>query len=117
MKKIVLIEGDEQFGASIKAYLTKQGYAVEHVNRPCAVVNTIRTFRPDVVLTDQLLPGTQSRNIPFSLRQLDEPSFKLLLLSPACNGIQRDLVESGLVDGCLERGIDLDRLKDAIESC
>jgi two-component system, OmpR family, response regulator RstA len=117
MKKIVLIEGDEQFGNSIKAYLTNQGYAVEHVNRPCAVANTIRTFCPDIVITDQLLPGTQGRNIPFSLRQLNEPSFKLLLLSQACSDIQRELFDNGLIDGCFDRGADLGRLRDTIESC
>lgn len=118
MKKIVLIESDEHFGSNVKAYLSKLGYEVEHVHRPCAVANTIRTFHPDIVLTDQFAPGTGGKNIPYSLRQLNagHPSFKLVLFSSACEEAKSEIVDSGLVDGCLDRDMSLDGLKDALDS-
>jgi len=118
VKKIVIIEDDHEFGASIRAQLAKLGYDVEHVNRPCAVANTLRTFQPDIVLTDQLLPGTHGRNIPYTLRQLnsEQPPFKLLLFSASCKEANAEMVDKGLVDGCLDRAMPIDELGDALES-
>ncbi len=117
-KKIVLIECDTHFGSSIKAHLVKLGYDVEHVCRPCAVAHTLRTFRPDIVLTDQLAPGTEDGSLPHSLKQFnsDTSRFKLVLFSSACDEARAEMVRSGLVDGCLDKGMSLDKLRDAIES-
>jgi DNA-binding response OmpR family regulator len=117
-KKIVLIDDDQGFGSSVKSHLSKFGYEVEQVYRPCAVANALRTFRPDIVLTDQPQPGTDGKNLPFTLKQLntDEFSFKLVLFPASCDAACSDLVKSGLADGCLEKGMPLDELKKAIDS-
>jgi DNA-binding response OmpR family regulator len=57
VKKILLAEDDEFLAALLKNRLQRDGYAVEIVENGANVVEMLRTYKPDLLLLDIILPN------------------------------------------------------------
>lgn len=56
-RRILLVEDDVLFAAMATAWLTDAGHVVEHVSEGPAALEAAERHRPDLVLTDVVLPG------------------------------------------------------------
>ena len=57
MKKILLVDDDEDMLALVSRWLTKGGYEVTTVTGGQDAIDEIRKNRPDLVLLDYVMPG------------------------------------------------------------
>lgn len=63
LKKVVVIEDEEQLGRLIQAFLEKHDYKVSYVKDGESGLQVIRDAKPDLILTDLLLPGVHGFDI------------------------------------------------------
>ena len=71
-KKILVIEDEENLGKLIQAFLTKNGYDVSCLYKGIQGVEDIRKEKPDLIITDLLLPGLHGFDICKSIKQDSE---------------------------------------------
>jgi PAS domain S-box-containing protein len=55
--RILLVEDDERSALLLKDYLQVIGHKVEHLTNGTGFLNTVRSFKPDLILIDVQLPG------------------------------------------------------------
>jgi DNA-binding response OmpR family regulator len=55
--KLLIIDDDVRLGEVLKAYLDKNGHIVEHATHPDQGIKLIRSFDPDLIILDIMLPG------------------------------------------------------------
>lgn len=56
MKKILIVEDDEFLGDTLQTKFQKAGYDVKFVNDGAKVMDTFKTFVPNLILLDLLMP-------------------------------------------------------------
>jgi len=56
MKKILLAEDDQLLARALKEVLTKQGYQIQIAHDGLQVLGEIKTFKPDLLILDILMP-------------------------------------------------------------
>ena len=54
--KILVVDDEPEITDIVKAFLTNVGYQVKVENSPVDVVETIRAFKPDLILLDIMMP-------------------------------------------------------------
>lgn len=81
-KKILLVEDDAMLAALLAKQLKKEGFEVVEVLNGLDVLETAKTFNPDLVLLDLILPGLDGFEV---LRQIkgddDLASVPVIVLS------------------------------------
>lgn len=55
--KILLVDDDSDLGALLLSELEKSGYQVQLCDAGDAVPGCLRTYKPDLLITDVMLPG------------------------------------------------------------
>lgn len=68
MKKILVIDDDDAILDSLRLVLTEAGYKVETVNRGSDTYKKVKDFRPDVIMLDVLMSGSDGRTICKNLK-------------------------------------------------
>ena len=63
MHKLLLVEDDARLAQLVTEYLTNYEFAVELVTRGDEALERFKTFQPDVVVLDLMLPGRQLREL------------------------------------------------------
>lgn len=86
MKKVLLIEDDDELAELIAEGLTDHGFEVEWASNGLQGLSKARSSRPDVLIIDRLLPGLDGLGIVERLRR-DEVRTPVLLLS-ALGGVE-----------------------------
>lgn len=66
---VVYVEDDERLGALTTRYLQSHGVRVHWVMRGDVALSEVRTVRPDVVLLDLMLPGSDGLSVCRQLRE------------------------------------------------
>lgn len=56
--KILVIDDEPEITEIIEAFLDNAGYRVKVENRPQNAIHLVRHFRPDLILLDIMMPGT-----------------------------------------------------------
>jgi two-component system OmpR family response regulator len=69
MAKILLIEDDEETAEEIAGELVHRGFEVERAATGTGGLESARTYRPDAMIVDRLLPGMDGLEIIETLRQ------------------------------------------------
>ncbi len=63
MKKVLIIEDEDSLGKSIKTYLEHYGYQATCIGNGVNVLDVIQEEKPDLILTDLLLPRVHGFDI------------------------------------------------------
>lgn len=67
--KILVVDDEKTLVNTVKAYLENEGYVVRSALDGPAAVREARAFRPDLVVLDIMLPGTDGLEVLRQLRQ------------------------------------------------
>ena len=86
MKKVLLIEDDEELAELIATGLTDRGFEVEWASNGLQGFDAARSSRPDVLIIDRLLPGLDGIGVIERLRR-DKIRTPVLVLS-ALGGVE-----------------------------
>ncbi|MBI4130541.1 response regulator [Candidatus Roizmanbacteria bacterium] len=68
-KKILVVDDDEGISNAISLILELEGYVVETTLKGDETYHKIESFKPDVILLDVLISGTDGRRICHRLKQ------------------------------------------------
>lgn len=97
MARILIVDDEPAIVMAVKDELLFEGYEVELVSDGPTAIETARTFEPDVVLLDVMLPGMNGFEVCEQLRQ-ERPALWIIMLTVREHEVDR-------VRG-LERGAD-----------
>ena len=68
--KVLVIEDEESFITALKVGLTREGFTVEVQSDGAEALNTFKTFNPDIVLLDLMLPNRSGVDICRDIRKV-----------------------------------------------
>ena len=68
MKRVLVVEDNQDLALGLQVNLEVQGYAVQTVHEGTAVLETARAFRPDLVVLDLMLPGIDGFQVLSEIR-------------------------------------------------
>ena len=68
--KVLVIEDEESFITALKVGLTREGFTVEIQSDGAEALNTFKTFNPDIVLLDLMLPNRSGVDICRDIRKI-----------------------------------------------
>jgi len=68
--KVLVIEDEESFITALKVGLTREGFTVEVQSDGAEALNTFKTFNPDIVLLDLMLPNRSGVDICRDIRKI-----------------------------------------------
>ncbi|MFB8777716.1 response regulator [Streptomyces broussonetiae] len=98
MPRVLLIEDDRAVREGVALALRRQGHEVTAVDNGEDGLGRVRTFRPDVVVLDLMLPGMPGLDVCRGIRGLDQT---LPIIMATARGEDEDIVvglESGADD-------------------
>lgn len=78
MHKLLLVEDDARLAQLVTEYLTNYEFAVEVVTRGDEALERFKSFNPDVVVLDLMLPGLDGMVVCRQLRELGEVPILIL---------------------------------------
>ena len=71
--RVLVVDDEPEITEIVETFLSESGYKVEVVNSSDNAVETARTFKPDVILLDIMMPGTDGYGVCQQLKS--EPEF------------------------------------------
>ena len=77
-QRILVVDDEPTVREVVAAYLQRDGYEVRELDRGDTVIDTVRSFQPDLVILDVMLPGVSGMDV---LRQLDNARTPVILLT------------------------------------
>jgi DNA-binding response OmpR family regulator len=80
MARILLIDDDDMLRPALAELLERRGHVVRHAPHAGQVVPLVREFKPDLVITDILMPGTDGFEVIMMLRGV-QPPVRILAIS------------------------------------
>lgn len=79
MKRVLVVEDNQDLALGLQMNLEVQGYAVQTVHEGTAVLEVARGFRPDLVVLDLMLPGIDGFQVLSDLRAAGVDAAVLIL--------------------------------------
>jgi len=110
-KTIVLVDDDEEGRRVFRAILLRAGADVTDVNTAARAAEAVRARRPDVVLTDIAMPGTDGYALARSLRE-EHAGLKIIALTAFPAG--RAGAKDSVFDAYVTKPIEPAELVDAV---
>lgn len=119
MAKILLIEDDISYSRIIRNFLEKNGFEITSTNKASEGLSLIKTFKPDLVITDYRLPdGNGMQILEANLRE-SKSTKTILITSYSDIRIAVKAIKMGAVD-YITKPINpeelLESVKDALEA-
>ncbi|UCG62415.1 MAG: response regulator [Candidatus Zixiibacteriota bacterium] len=71
--KILVVDDEPEITEIVETFLTENGFKVQIENEPGKAIEKARTFKPDVILLDIMMPGVDGYDICQALKQ--DPEF------------------------------------------
>ncbi len=94
MQKILIIEDDEAISQALRMALELEGYEINTVLKAEETLKALKSFKPDIILLDLLLSGSDGRQIAKVIRA-HKPSVKtpIILLSahPTAGAVAKEI--------------------------
>ncbi|MDO7907283.1 response regulator transcription factor [Paenibacillus sp. JX-17] len=72
MIKLLLIEDEKNLAEMIAFYLEEEGYITESVQDPADTIQHFRHFKPDLIVTDLMMPGLSGHDIIATIRSCSD---------------------------------------------
>ncbi|MCB2231343.1 response regulator [bacterium] len=67
--RVLVVDDEPEITDIVETFLTESGYAVSVENAPQNAINTIRQFKPDLVLLDIMMPQVDGYSICNELKK------------------------------------------------
>lgn len=100
MKKILIIDDDQDLNHLTKMVLTKEGYDVEVFHDAESGVNYAREYKPDLILMDVMLPGMRGTDAAKRIKADDlSDQIKIIFLTAIVSPRTKPWEEGLNVDG------------------
>lgn len=68
--KVLIVDDDPHIAELISLYMEKEGFETEEVGNGNEVIDVFKVFKPDIVLLDIMLPGTDGYQVCRLIRQI-----------------------------------------------
>lgn len=116
-KKILIIDDEEDFGKMVKMNLEDSGeYEVKAENKGQNGLNTVKKFKPDLILLDIMMPKIDGLNVLEDLKKDKATSSVPVVLLTAVKTDEIKLKAAQLYgEDYLEKPVTTQKLKDTIE--
>lgn len=114
MKKILVIDDDQDILDAVQSILALEGFAVDTSLSGNEVLNHLETTQPDVILMDIMIAGVDGREICKQLKGHPEFEHIPVILFSASDLTFSDVVTCGAND-FMPKPFDLDRLISIIQ--
>lgn len=112
MKKILIVDDEENIRELYRVELKDEGYEVELAENGQAALSKFETFRPDLVTLDVMMPGMNGIEVLRRIREKD-PSIPVLLLT-AFGEFRQDF-NTWASDAYIVKSTDVSDLKQTIK--
>ncbi len=114
---IIIADGKKSNIDSIFQYLTENGYEVQVVYDGIDGFNLVRTKRPDLVLIEEVLSGTDGYQICSLLKyDIKYEDITVVILAYGARGKEQKMVEICGADNILSFPVDLNELMGIVTS-
>jgi DNA-binding response OmpR family regulator len=114
---IIIADGKKSNIDSIFQYLTENGYEVQVVYDGIDGFNLARTKRPDLVLIEEVLSGTDGYQICSLLKyDIKYEDITVVILAYGARGKERQMAEICGADNILSFPVDLNKLMGIVTS-
>ena len=71
MKKVLLIDDDELVVYALNKYLSRKGFEVITLNSGKKAIATYKSFQPDIIITDIIMPEVEGIELISEIRRID----------------------------------------------
>lgn len=113
--RILVVDDDGDVRSTLTDHLQGQGYTVTAVADAEQALAAVRSERPDLILLDLLLPGTNGLQVLRRVRQ-DDPTVSVVVMTGLeDDGLSAATIQLGAIL-CLRKPFGLDRLDRAVRS-
>ncbi|PYM81859.1 MAG: two-component system response regulator [Candidatus Rokuibacteriota bacterium] len=113
--RILVVDDDVDVRWTLTDHLQSQGYTVTAVADAEQALAAMRSERPDLILLDLLLPGTNGLQVLQRVRQ-DDPTLSVVVMTGLeDDGLSASTIRLGAIL-CLRKPFGLDRLDRAVRS-
>jgi DNA-binding response OmpR family regulator len=98
-QKIFVLDDDENACQLAEKVLTKAGYKVKTQTRAIGTTQSIKTFAPDLVLLDVMMPALSGDSLVGIIHKMIKPRPKIIFYSNKMEDELKELVEKSGADG------------------
>lgn len=113
LKSVLVIEDDEDILSTVENVLTFNNFAVTGLSHTHDILESIRIHKPDLVLTDYMLPGMNGGKICQTIKSTQETSHIPVILISAYHRQAIKLANFNY-DAYLPKPFDIDKLVQTI---
>ncbi len=116
MKKVLLVDDDEDFIETVKFYLIHSGYLVSVAKNGEEAFDKLKIGKPDIILLDVMMPGIQGTEVCKKLKA-DSDLSSIPIMMVTAKG-QREDIENAIkagANGYIPKPFSLPRLVERIE--
>lgn len=113
-QRILIVDDEAQLQKTIRAYLEREGYAVESAMDGAAALAAAAAFRPDLVILDVMLPGLGGFAVLETLRQ--QSGVYVLMLTARAEEIDKVMGLTLGADDYMTKPFDFDEFLARIEA-
>lgn len=116
MKKILLIDDDELVLYSLKKYLVRENFEVETLTSGYGAIDKYKIFKPDIIITDIIMPDVEGIELISSLRQIDK-KIPIIAISGGSRRLDTSFLLSAELIGAnltLEKPFEMEELIECI---
>ncbi len=113
-KRILIVEDDPDQYDALAFALDSAGYAVEHARDGSEALAVLARFRPDVIVTDLVMPGMSGEDLIRAVHESGTTPRPRVLIVSGMDGL-RARCESLGADECLMKPFNLDTLLKTVE--
>ncbi|MCK4307473.1 response regulator [candidate division WOR-3 bacterium] len=116
MKKVLLVDDDEDFIETVKFYLIHSGYLVSVAKNGEEAFDKLKIGKPDIILLDVMMPGIEGTEVCKKLKA-DSDLSSIPIMMVTAKG-QREDIENAIkagANGYIPKPFSLPRLVERIE--
>lgn len=120
MKKILLIDDDEDFNRSLKDYLENEGYSVVSAENGKVGLKKIQETDPDLIITDIVMPETDGMELLTQIKNNPKLSSKKIIAISGGGRMDKklflDIAKDLGADCVFDKPLDIDALVESVGS-
>lgn len=112
-KRVLVVEHDDGIATALEYLISREGLAQDRVTTGSAALDSIRRFRPDLVVLDAAVPGMSGYDICRSVRSDRELShIKILMMTARGPAGERRRGTDQDADGFVSKPFELNDLRE-----
>jgi two-component system nitrogen regulation response regulator GlnG len=114
MAEILIVDDDEDICAAFQQFLTEQGHEPLIASNAVDAVDIVKRSRPDLVIMDIRMPGTDGLEALRNIRQIDPDVYVVIMTAYGTSQTSIEAVRLGAFE-YLSKPLDLDVVKSVID--